>query len=86
MSVRRSRFPGATVVGNTLLHYASHSLPFGGVGASGTGSYHGIHGFRAFSHARAVMRQREPAMVRFLFPPYRGKLHDLARRLLRVIG
>ena len=77
---------GATIIGNTLLHYASHTLPFGGVGASGQGSYHGVHGFRAFSHARAVLRQREPALVRFFFPPYRGRLHQLARRLLRLIG
>jgi aldehyde dehydrogenase (NAD+) len=77
---------GATVIGNTLLHYASHSLPFGGVGTSGIGSYHGVHGFRAFSHARAVMRQREPTLARFFFPPYRGRLHELARRLLRRLG
>jgi aldehyde dehydrogenase (NAD+) len=77
---------GATVVGGTLLHYASHTVPFGGVGASGQGSYHGVHGFRAFSHARAIVRQREPAISRFMFPPYRGKMHEWMRKLLRVIG
>ncbi len=77
---------GAVVIGGTLLQYGSHTLPFGGVGASGQGSYHGIHGFRAFSHARAVVRQREPALVRFFFPPYRGTMHAMARKVLRWIG
>jgi len=74
---------GGTVVNNTLLHYASPELPFGGVGASGMGSYHGHHGFLAMSHVRPVVRQREPALARFFFPPYRGNVHGLVRRLVR---
>ncbi len=74
---------GGTVVNNTLLHYASPELPFGGVGASGMGSYHGHHGFLAMSHVRPVVRQREPALVRFFFPPYQGNVHGLVRRLVR---
>jgi len=74
---------GGTVVNNTLLHYASSDLPFGGVGASGMGCYHGHHGFLAMSHVRPVVRQREPALARFFFPPYRGRLHALASRVIR---
>lgn len=74
---------GGTTVNNTLLHYGSAELPFGGVGESGIGSYHGYHGFLAMSHARPVLRQREPALTRLFFPPYRGRLHALARRVLR---
>ena len=74
---------GGTVVNNTLLHYASSDLPFGGVGESGMGSYHGYHGFLAMSHVRPVVRQREPALARFFFPPYRGRLHALASRVIR---
>ena len=77
---------GATIVGNTLLHYASHTLPFGGVGMSGQGSYHGVHGFRELSHARAVLRQREPALARTFFPPYRGRMNAMARWFLRTFG
>ena len=73
---------GGTVVNNTLIHYASSDLPFGGVGASGLGSYHGYHGFLSMSHVRPVVRQREPALARFLFPPYRGKIHALVRRVI----
>lgn len=85
MELLRSIPAGATVVNNTLLHYANPDLPFGGVGASGMGSYHGVHGFRAFSHARAVLRQREPALVRLFFPPFRGRLHALAMKVLRAL-
>ncbi len=74
---------GGTMVNNTLLHYVSSELPFGGVGTSGMGSYHGYHGFLAMSHARPVVRQHEPAVARLLFPPYRGRLHGLARRVFR---
>lgn len=76
---------GATTINNTLVHYGNLALPFGGVGASGMGSYHGVHGFRAFSHARAVVRQHEPALARFFFPPYRGRMHAIARRVLKFL-
>jgi aldehyde dehydrogenase (NAD+) len=61
---------GGTMVNNTLLHYVSSELPFGGVGTSGMGTYHGHHGFLAMSHARPVVRQHEPAVARLLFPPF----------------
>jgi len=77
---------GATAVNATMLHYANPHLPFGGVGASGMGSYHGEYGFRAFSHERAVLRQRWPALVRFFFPPYDGPLPRLAKWALRLLG
>lgn len=73
---------GGTVVNNTLLHYANSDLPFGGVGASGMGRYHGFHGFLEMSHARAVVRQRRPALSRLLHPPYRGRLHAVVRRVI----
>jgi aldehyde dehydrogenase (NAD+) len=74
---------GATVQNNVGLHYYHHGLPFGGVGDSGQGAYHGERGFRAFSHARPVLRQREPALVPLLFPPYKpGSLGDRVLKLL----
>jgi aldehyde dehydrogenase (NAD+) len=79
----RSIPSGGTVVNNTLLHYASSDLPFGGVGASGLGSYHGYYGFIAMSHVRPVVRQRRPALAPLLFPPYRGRLHALVRHVIR---
>jgi coniferyl-aldehyde dehydrogenase len=43
---------GGVCVNDTLLHYAQDDLPFGGVGASGMGAYHGQEGFRSMSHAK----------------------------------
>jgi len=68
-----------------VLHLANAELPFGGAGESGMGSYHGRFGLIAFSQQRAVLRQREPALVRFFYPPYRPsveKLIHLANRLV----
>lgn len=76
---------GGTSVNATMMHYGNPYLPFGGVGASGHGNYHGAYGFRAFSHERAVLRQREPSLARFLFPPYRGLVHAIGRRFLRLL-
>ena len=61
---------GGTVVNNTVLHLANPYLPFGGVGESGSGSYHGRFGFVTFSHERAVLTQRRPDLIRLFFPPY----------------
>jgi len=73
---------GGTMINNTLLHYASSELPFGGVGASGMGAYHGWFGFLAMSHLRPVVRQRGPALSALIQPPFRGRLHALVRRVL----
>jgi coniferyl-aldehyde dehydrogenase len=67
---------GGVTVNGTLLHYPQDDLPFGGIGASGFGAYHGIEGFRAFSHAKAVFdvgRWNGGALLR---PPF-GRLTDL---------
>ena len=61
---------GGTCVNSTLLHFVNPSLPFGGVGPSGSGSYHGEFGFRAFSHERAVLRQGRIDLTKRVYPPY----------------
>jgi aldehyde dehydrogenase (NAD+) len=73
---------GGTLINHTLLHYVSSELPFGGVGASGMGSYHGYHGFLAMSHVRPVVRQHGPAVSAVMYPPFRGRLHALVRRAI----
>ncbi|NRD60601.1 aldehyde dehydrogenase family protein, partial [Corallococcus exiguus] len=70
---------GGTVVNNVVLHNVNPHLPFGGVGQSGLGAYHGEAGFKAFSHERAVVRQGRTAFTNLFFPPYRGKAQRLAR-------
>jgi len=48
---------GGVTVNDVIMHVAQEDLPFGGVGPSGMGAYHGVDGFRTFSHAKAVLRQ-----------------------------
>ncbi|MDY7225929.1 aldehyde dehydrogenase family protein [Hyalangium rubrum] len=75
---------GGAVVNNVLLHIANPHLPFGGVGMSGLGHYHGQYGFKTFSHERAVLVQALPSAASLFFPPYDGKgLKGLAARLSR---
>ena len=69
---------GGVTLNDTLLHAGQHALPFGGVGNSGMGHYHGREGFLTFSKLRPVFRQGPLRTVDFLMPPYRG----LARRML----
>jgi len=71
---------GATLNG-TLLHIAQDDLPFGGIGASGIGAYHGIHGFRRFSHARAVHKVGAVNVFEKIGPPW-GRLAGLTAKLL----
>jgi coniferyl-aldehyde dehydrogenase len=47
---------GGVTLNGVLSHASTEGLPFGGVGQSGMGAYHGIDGFRTFSHAKAVLR------------------------------
>lgn len=80
--VLRQTTAGGTVINNVLMHMLNPDLPFGGVGESGLGAYHGETGFREFSHARSVVRQGRTAFVHFFFPPYAGqKMARLASRL-----
>lgn len=79
MYIRRVMSGGVTV-NDALFHVGQHDLPFGGVGASGMGHYHGYEGFLTFSKLRPVFYQPGFSSVRFLSPPY-GKL---ATRMLNT--
>jgi aldehyde dehydrogenase (NAD+) len=76
---------GGVCINNTLLHLANPGLPFGGVGPSGIGNYHGRAGFRAFSHERAVMRQQGNPLARWLAPPYAARMNRVVARLARFL-
>ena len=72
---------GSVCVNDTMIHFAQHGLPFGGVGPSGMGQYHGEAGFFALSKAMPVMRQARFNAVGLFDPPY-GKVAD---RLLKLL-
>jgi coniferyl-aldehyde dehydrogenase len=74
---------GGVTLNDCLYHLAQHNLPFGGIGASGMGHYHGFDGFVTFSKKRAVMRQRRLAATDLLRAPWsrRRWLLDLILRI-----
>lgn len=59
---------GGGCINDTLMHVATPYLPFGGVGESGTGSYHGEHSFKAFSHMKSVLKQTNSFDLKFKYP------------------
>jgi coniferyl-aldehyde dehydrogenase len=66
---------GGVSVNDALFHVGQHDLPFGGVGDSGMGHYHGEEGFQTFSKLRPVFYQARFSTLKFLMPPY-GKFAD----------
>ncbi|OEE56223.1 coniferyl-aldehyde dehydrogenase [Enterovibrio norvegicus] len=71
---------GGVCINDAAFHVVVDDLPFGGVGASGIGSYHGIEGFRTFSHAKSVLSRGRLFFSDMLFPPYGRKIHALFYR------
>lgn len=64
---------GNVTINDTIMHVAQDDLPFGGVGVSGIGAYHGIEGFKRLSHAKGIYEQHRWNFVKLLRPPF-GKL------------
>ncbi|MDC0006650.1 aldehyde dehydrogenase family protein [Winogradskyella sp.] len=74
---------GGTCINNTIIHYANHHLPFGGVNTSGIGKSHGFFGFEAFSNKRAIVKQHTIGATEFLFPPYSKFKEKMARLTIK---
>jgi len=72
---------GNVTINGTLMHYAQDDLPFGGVGPSGMGAYHGIEGFRALSHAKGVYAQGRWNSSSLLRAPF-GRLTETILKLM----
>ena len=73
---------GGGCINDTIVHLASKYMPFGGVGESGWGAYHGEQGFLRFCHQKAVLVQSRWAMGSLFYPPY-GARFDKIMGLLR---
>jgi aldehyde dehydrogenase (NAD+) len=65
---------GGGCVNNTIYHITNHHLPFGGVGYSGLGSYHGQKSFEIFTHAKPVLKTATWIDPSIKYPPFKGKL------------
>ncbi|WP_051637324.1 aldehyde dehydrogenase family protein [Rhodococcus sp. UNC363MFTsu5.1] len=75
---------GGAVVNHLMVHLVAPDLPFGGVGASGMGRYHGRWGFEALSHRKAVLLKPFRPDFRFAYPPYTTRSIKLIRRMYRA--
>ena len=76
---------GGVTIDDTLLHFSNEDLPFGGIGASGIGAYHGERGFLTFTHQKAVFIQSRLSFTWLLRPPY-GKRFERVLALLKKIS
>jgi coniferyl-aldehyde dehydrogenase len=80
---------GNVTINGTMMHVAQDDLPFVGVGASGMGAYHGVEGFRTFSHAKGIFEQGHWNFIDLLRAPFGSRANVLlkflrtGRRLLR---
>lgn len=72
---------GAVLVNHTCIHMVVPGLPFGGIGASGMGAYHGRASFETFSHRKAVLSKPTALDLPFLYPPYSEK----KKKILKVL-
>jgi len=84
-SVLANTRSGGVTLNGTLMHIAQNALPFGGIGPSGMGAYHGRDGFRRLSHARAVFTAPRFNTFERLGPPW-GRLSQFVSRFLTGIG
>ena len=75
--------PAASSVNETILHVAQDDLPFGGVGPSGMGHYHGREGFETFSAKKSVFHQSRLNGLKLFRPPYGARFEALVKLLFR---
>jgi coniferyl-aldehyde dehydrogenase len=83
--VLRETVSGGVTVNDVLLHIAQENLPFGGVGDSGSGAYHGEYGFRVFSKEKPVFEQSRLSGTWLLRPPYGKLVNSLIRTIKRLL-
>jgi coniferyl-aldehyde dehydrogenase len=72
-ALRRTHSGGVTI-NDWAWHAINHDAPFGGVGNSGMGTYHGVEGFRELSHARSVFKRHRFFPIGLFYPPYGSRL------------
>ena len=79
-TVLNSTSSGGACINDTIMHIANHHLPFGGVGNSGIGKYHGRHSFATFSHEKSVLKSRTWFDIPIKFAPFKNL--NLLKKLL----
>ncbi|WP_412970818.1 coniferyl aldehyde dehydrogenase [Glaciecola sp. MF2-115] len=79
--ILKETIAGGVCINDAAFHVANEDLPFGGVGASGMGNYHGEEGFVRFSHAKSILKRGKLSFAHLLFPPYGKAVHKLVYKL-----
>lgn len=74
---------GGACINDTITHLANPELPFGGVGNSGIGAYHGKESFKTFSHRKSVVRKTTKINIPIVFPPFNKKNLDNVKKLMK---
>ena len=74
---------GGACINDTITHLANPELPFGGVGSSGMGAYHGKESFITFSHRRSVVRKTTKINIPIIFPPFNKNNLDNIKRFMK---
>lgn len=74
---------GGVLINDTILHLANSKLPFGGVGNSGIGSYHGEQSFKTFSHNKSILKKGNKFNTTMMYPPYSEKQLNLIKKFLK---
>ena len=83
MLFRSRTTSGGVAINDVIFHVAQEDLPFGGVGPSGMGAYHGYDGFLEFSHRKAIYTQMSRDLLSAARPPYRAAYRLLVRTRTR---
>lgn len=78
-----STISGGVTINNCVLHVAQHDMPFGGIGPSGMGHYHGYEGFLEFTKLRPVFKNPRFSLLGMLYPPYTGRTRQLLDLLIK---
>jgi len=78
-AILRNTSSGGVCMNDTVSHIVGSDLPFGGVGDSGFGSYHGKAGFDSFTHYKSVLRRSFLFDARMKYPPYQGELKKMKK-------
>ncbi len=85
-SILKNTTAGGTCINSLVIHLANNNLPFGGVGYSGMGNYHGFYGFRQVSHERAILRQGWPDSLKFFYPPYTARVKKMIETAMKYVS
>lgn len=76
---------GGGCVNDTIIHCTSEGLPFGGIGRSGLGNYHGKASFDAFSHKKSVVKSKKFADISMKYPPFNEKKLELIKKVFNIL-